>query len=560
MERPLRGVTRQNLAQELFAGVTLLAISVPLNIGYAQIAGLPATAGLYALVVPTIVYALLVSSRQVVASPDAAAAALVFSSLAGLSVGGEDFATMAAAQAILSGLMFLVASWLKLGFLANFLSKPILVGFVGGLALEILLSQVSKMLGVPLEGEEFFEQFLTLLGDLGDLNPWSLGISVVAVAILLVGRRLAPVVPWALVVLVLATLATIWWELETRGVAVLGEVESGPPQFQVPILPLSTWVLLVPSAMALTMVTIAEGLLVSRSYAEKNGYTTNANQDLLAFGAANIAAGLSSSFAVGSSTSRTAAMDQLRSRTQLPSLVLAVGALLLLLFGTAMLAQIPSPAIGAVVAVAVLNLLGVNEFRQLWQQSRVEFGIAVACFVGVLLLGPLGGLLFAFVMSIINLARRAANPAVDVLVGPTDPQVSLLESSPVNQPTAPGVLVIRFAAPIFFANGSILSDHIKEAVRHSDEPIRHVVLDLEAVNDIDVTGAEAMDGVRSWLTDRHITLAYSRMRPDLRERFTRFDLTSDTQEFPTNRAAVAALSRAEPTERTPSPDGPPPAP
>ena len=172
MNRPLQGLTRQNAVREAMAGVTLLAISVPLNIGYAQIAGLPATAGLYALIVPTIIYALLVSSRQVVASPDAAAAALVFSSLVGLGVAGENFAAMAAAQAILSGLMLFLAAWLKLGFLANFLSKPILVGFVGGLAMEILLSQLAKMLGLKLEsGEEFFAQLVALFGRLGALIP-----------------------------------------------------------------------------------------------------------------------------------------------------------------------------------------------------------------------------------------------------------------------------------------------------------------------------------------------------------------------------------------------------
>lgn len=549
MNRPLQGLTRKNAAREAMAGVTLLAISVPLNIGYAQIAGLPASAGLYALIVPTVIYALLVSSRQVVASPDAAAAALVFSSLVGLGVAGENFAAMAAAQAILSGLMLFLAAWLKLGFLANFLSKPILVGFVGGLAMEILLSQFAKMLGLKLaSGEEFFVQLVVLLGGIGGMNPWAASLSLVSLAILLLGRRYLPVVPWALVVLVLGTLATAGLALEAKGVAVLGEVPAGPPQFSFPRLELANWLALIPSALALTLVTVAEGLLVIRSYAEKNKYKTNSNQDLFAFGAANVASGLSGSFTVGSSTSRTAAMEQAGSRTQLPSLVLAGGTLLLLLFGTELLAQIPSPAIGAVVAVAVFKLLGLEELRELWGASRSEFGIAMACFLGVLVVGPLGGLLFAFVLSLVNLVRRAANPTIDVLVGSADPTVSLTESASGARETAPGVVVLRIAAPIFFANGALLADRISGLLDGPGQRPRFVVLDLEAVSDIDVTGADALRESIRKLADEGIGFAYTRMRPGLRDRFAGLELVEGTREFATNREAVAALVPSEPAE------------
>lgn len=549
MNRPLQGLTRKNAAREAMAGVTLLAISVPLNIGYAQIAGLPASAGLYALIVPTVIYALLVSSRQVVASPDAAAAALVFSSLVGLGVAGENFAAMAAAQAILSGLMLFLAAWLKLGFLANFLSKPILVGFVGGLAMEILLSQFAKMLGLKLaSGEEFFVQLVVLLGGIGGMNPWAASLSLVSLAILLLGRRYLPVVPWALVVLVLGTLATAGLALEAKGVAVLGEVPAGPPQFSFPRLELANWLALIPSALALTLVTVAEGLLVIRSYAEKNKYKTNSNQDLFAFGAANVASGLSGSFTVGSSTSRTAAMEQAGSRTQLPSLVLAGGTLLLLLFGTELLAQIPSPAIGAVVAVAVFKLLGLEELRELWGASRSEFGIAMACFLGVLVVGPLGGLLFAFVLSLVNLVRRAANPTIDVLVGSADPTVSLTESASGARETAPGVVVLRIAAPIFFANGALLADRISGLLDGPGQRPRVVVLDLEAVSDIDVTGADALRESIRKLADEGIGFAYTRMRPGLRDRFAGLELVEGTREFATNREAVAALVPSEPAE------------
>ena len=252
--------------------------------------------------------------------------------------------------------MFLLLAFFKLGFLANFLSKPILVGFVGGLALDILVSQIAKMLGISINsGGEFVEKVTDLVLGLPDpqcrsrcssrssRSPsccWASGT--------------CGAVPWALVVLVLATIVVMVADLDDAGVAVLGEVPAGAPALTWPILEWTTWLALIPSAMALTLVTTAEGLLVARSYAEKNSYPTRPNRDLFAFGLGNIAAGASGSFAMGSSTSRTAAMDQAGSRTQLPSLVLAAGTLLLLLFGTALLADIPSPAIGAIVAVAIL--------------------------------------------------------------------------------------------------------------------------------------------------------------------------------------------------------------
>jgi len=398
--RVLPGLTRHNLVRESAAGVTLLAIAVPLNIGYAQIAGLPPTAGLYALVLPGIAFALLASSRQLVASPDAAAAALVASSIGGLAVAGsDDYLTMALAQALIGGVIFLVCAFFKLGFLANFLSEPILIGFVGGLALDILVSQVAKMLGVSIDsGAEFTTKVGQLVAGLGTTNPWSLALAAAAVVVLMGGRAIARQVPWALVVLVVGTLTVVLAGLEDRGVKVLGPVDAGAPQLVWPALSWGEWAALVPSAAALTLVAMAEGLLVSRKYGQKRGYSTNPDRDLFGFGIANLASGITGGFTVGSSTSRTAATDQLGSRTQVPTLVAAVGTLLLLVFGTGLLEHIPSPAIGAIVAVAVLPLLGFVELAELWRLRRFEFGVGAVCFLGTLLLGPIVGIVLAFVL------------------------------------------------------------------------------------------------------------------------------------------------------------------
>lgn len=545
MQKPLAGLGRRNVVRELTAGVTLLAIAIPLNIGYAQIAGLPPTAGLYALIVPTVIYALVVSSRQLVASPDAAAAALVASSIGGLAAAGSaDYATLALAQAILCGIMFLLLAVFKLGFLANFLSKPILVGFVGGLALDILVSQIAKMLGVKIDsGGEFVDKVVGLITGLGTVNGWSVLISVVAVAVLLLGKRFAGMVPWALVVLVLATVLVVVAGLDDAGVAVLGAVPAGPPALTWPVIDWSMWLVLIPSAMALTLVTTAEGLLVSRSYGEKRGYPTSPNRDLFAFGLGNIAAGASGSFAVGSSTSRTAAMDQAGSRTQLPSLVLAVGTLLLLLFGTALLADIPSPAIGAIVGVAILPLLGIGDFARLWKVDRFEFAIGAVCFLVTLLVGSIPGILVAFVLALINLAKRAANPAIDVLASSGEPSDSLLADAPTGEVTAPGVIVVRLAAPLFFANGAVFADAVKRAVKAAPEAsVHHVVVDMEAVTDVDVTGAEAFESLQTWLSAHDIELGFSRMRPEARARLKTLGLLGTHRVYETNRAALVALA------------------
>ena len=543
MRALLPGLTRRNVGTEVLAGITLLAIALPLNIGYAQIAGLPATAGLYALVLPSVVFALLASSRHLVGAPDAAAAALVGSALSGVAAAGTaQYATMAAAQAIVGGLLFCACAVFRLGFLADFLSKPILIGFVGGLATDILLSQIAKMMGIKVaSGAQFFERLVQLATRLGSVHWWSLGLSLAVIAVLLPARKRMPTVPWALIVLIAATVESKLMHLTSRGVAVLGSVPSGPPVLAFPSLDWHQWVAVILPALAITTVTVGEGLLLARSYADKYGYSTSPNRDLAAFGAANIASGLSSGFTIGSSTSRAAAMDQVGSRTQLPLLVMAAGALLLLIFGADLLADIPSPAIGAIVGVSVAKLIGIGQLRHLWRLSRFEFAIAATCFAGVLLIGPLAGIVLAFALSLINLLRKAARPAVDVLQGSDNPHLSLTAADEGVGETVPGVIAMRFAAPIFFGNAQTLSTSIRRAVNQAPHAVSAFVLDMEGVTDVDVTGAEALAKELQWLQGQGITFAYSRVRPQLRTNLERMHLLQGHNVFETNRAAVAAL-------------------
>lgn len=540
---PLAGLRSANLMHEFSAGITLLTISLPLNIGYAQIAGLPTSAGLLALVIPTIVFALCASSRVVVASPDAAGSALVFSSLVGLSIGQESLLVAAGAQAVICGVALIVAGVLKLGFLANFLSKPIMMGFVAGLALEILLSQLFKLSGIPKgEAEGFGQEALHLLTHVTALNPATLFVGVGSLIVLLAGRKLSTRFPWALVVLVLATLAVVWFDLPHRGVTVLGTVDGVTPSFGVPEVSWDMWVSLVPSGVALAFVVLADTLMLSSSYAERQGVPHVRDQDLFALGLSNVAAGCGGSFVQGASASRTAATFDVGARTQLPSLILAAGALAVMGFGLGLLENIPLAAIGAVIAVAVWGLLELKEFQLLWRLSRTECAIAVACILGVLVLGPLQGLLVAFILAAINLIRRVANTPAEVLVGPEDPMMSLLSASaPFRASTAPGVQVFRFTGPLFFANAERFMEQVKAAVGSDGEPVEFLVIDAEGIAELDVTGAQALESAAAWLREQGVSLAFSRVREDIRKRLDHFGLLAGVPVFLTNRAAVAAL-------------------
>jgi high affinity sulfate transporter 1 len=545
--RVLSGLTLHNAPREALAGITLAAIAVPLNIGYAQIAGLPPTAGLYALIVPAIVFAILASTRQLIASPDAAAAALIASSIGGLAAAGsKEYIQLALAQALIAGVVFALCAVFKLGFLANFLSEPILIGFVGGLATDILLSQIAKMLGVKVKsGDDFVPRFGELIAGLGTINIWSVLIAAGSIAILVVGRRVAKRLPWALVVLVVTTVVLVLTGLAKAGVDVLGTVEAGPPSLTWPVIPLSDWLQVIPSSFALVLVTMAEGLLVARNYAEKHGYAVNANRDLLAFGASNVAAGVTGGFTIGSSASRTAAMDQAGSRTQLPAIVAAVITLALVIFGTALLADIPSPAIGAIVAVAIIPLLGIKDFVRLWRLRKFEFAVGAACFLGALLLGPIIGIVIAFVLSLVNLASRAAHPPITVLTLDGEAGVSLRGRQGGDTLTAPGLTIVRFSGPVFFANATVFSDAVHRAVDNGTPlGLEHLVLDCETISDIDVTAAKAIGEAIDWVTARKVTFAYSRVSQALSSQLDDFGLRRDLEVFATNREAEHAYGAA----------------
>lgn len=541
----LRELQRPDWTREILAGVTLAALMIPLNVGYAEVAGLSPVVGLYAAIVPMVGYAIFVTSRHVIASPDAAIAALMGSLLTALAVpGSQHYSDLAFALAILCGLFFALFWLFRLGFLANYLSKAVLVGLITGLGLEVLLSQIRKIMGVSIEADGFFREAWAMILAIPRANLYSIGVGLGSIAIIRLLKRYAPKLPGALIALIVMTALVALFGLEAHGVRVLGAVPGGLPRPTIPHISFADWMKLIPAALALVALTVSEGLLLARKYAQTYGYKLNPDQDLLAYGISNVLAGLTGAFAVGASSSRTAAMDDAGQRTQWPSIVAAGVVAIVLLFFTDLLALLPSAALAGIVANAVLKLIEVDELRELRRLRQSEFWIAIICTLSVLVLGTLPGLTIAFLLTTIEVVRRAGRPRTSVLARRSDGQGYGQQA--VDEPglTAPGGVVYRFGGPIFFANANVLRDEVEAIVETRGDALKWFVFDLEAVNDIDTTGAEALAQCVEMLARKNVRPAISRAYAPLPALLERYELTGvlDDHLYETNRQAVAALS------------------
>ncbi|MCG5219259.1 SulP family inorganic anion transporter [Streptosporangium soli] len=525
-----------SLPREITAGVTLAALAIPLNIGYAQIAGLPPIVGLYAAIVPMLVFALLCSSRQLVASPDAPIAALIASLLVAMAArpGSPQYAELAYAQALVCAVVFLLFYAFKLGFLANFLSEPVLVGFIAGLAVEILTSQVEKILGIHTTADRFFPELWEIINKIPQAQAWSIIVGVATILVIVALRRLAPALPGPLIALVVATAVVAWAGLDQRGVSVLGNVPSGLPVPHWPQITLGQWAALIPGAIAICAVTLADGLLTARRYAEQHGYSLDANQELRAFGLANIAAGLTQSMTIGSSASRTAAMDATGSRSQIPSAVCAIVVAVLVAFFSGLLAYLPNAALAGIVAVAVIRLIDVRKLAELWRLRRSEFWIAVVCLLGVPVLGSLTAVVIAFLLSAVDVVRRASRPSTATLRPG--------EHGRYIRGAAGGPLAVyRFESQLFFAN----ADTFKAEITHlADQGARWIVLDAEAITDVDTTGAQTLRETTAVLRERGVTFAVARATTGLRHLLDHYGLT-DLTYYDSNEAAATAYRESD---------------
>lgn len=554
----IKGIKGADLSREILAGVTLAALMIPLNIGYAQVAGLPASVGLYAAIIPMLVFPLFATSRHLVASPDAPVAALIGTLLGALAATSDPkYVELAYAQALVTAILFVLIWFFRLGFLANFLSRAVLIGFISGLGIEVFTSQLKKIMGISVEADGYFRELWEIITSIPQSNWYAVGLGVGTIIIIRLLKRYAPKLPGALIALLLMTAVVAIFNLDEKGVSVLGPVPSGLPSLTIPKVAFSDYVALLPGALALCGITMAEGLLVARSYAQKYGERIDPDQEMFAFGMTNLAAGLFGGFFVGSSASRTAAMDAQGTRSQLPTMVAGVVVALVMLFLSGFLALLPNPVLGGIVANAVLALIEVGELQELFRVRRSEFWIAVICLLSVLVFGALQAVVIAFVLSTIDVVRRVANPPQVVLETIPDEPSDVADLASDQAVTRHGLIIYRFGAPLYFANANALQGQVEALVNEASEPVRWFVLDAEAIDDIDTTGSDTLAHVIEFLHRKNITFAMARVHhpiPELLKTYELMEKIGEERIYKTNRRAADAFYRETGTQM---PNNPP---
>ena len=412
----LRRYRLADLPHDVTGGIAVAAVTVPVGIANAQLAGLPAQHGLYGSILPLVVYAVLGTSRQLIVGTSAAAAALVASAV-GTLAGGDPSQHLAIAMmlTVLVGLMCLAASLLRLGAIADFLSRPILVGFMNGLALSIVLSQLGPLFGVTLEAEGFFPRVLEFLGSLPRTHLPTLVVGLASLGVLLAAGRFAPRLPAALVAMLVAGVAVQLFALQAAGVGVIGAVPAGLPSLTVPFVPLHQMPVLLAEAAGLTLLSFSSTMLAARSFADRNRYDVDADREIAALGAANVTAALSQSFTVTGSALRTAVAEAAGARTQLAGLVAAVALVPVLLFFTGPLQYIPSVALAAILISAGSSMLNWHDLRAIHRIEPQEFWLAMIATAGVLVFGAIQAILLVVVLALLRFVRLTARPRVEIL-------------------------------------------------------------------------------------------------------------------------------------------------
>ena len=513
-----RGYRRDWLRGDLLAGLTVAAYLVPQVMAYATVAGLPPVVGLWAALVPLAVYAVLGSSRQLSVGPESTTALMTATALAPLALGDPArYAALAAAAAVLVGAICFVAGLLRIGFLADLLSRPVLVGYMSGVAVIMIGSQLGKVTGISVEGDEFIEEVHSFIKGLGDVHWPTVALSVAVLVVLLILARLAPRLPGPLIAILLASAVVAAFSLHRNGIKVIGAIPSGLPTPGLPGIGLEDVSALAIPAVGIAIVAFSDNVLTARTFAARHDQRIDANAELRALGVCNVGTGLLHGFPVSSSGSRTALGDALGSRTQLYSVVSLGFVLVVMVAGRGVLANFPMAALGALVVYAALRLVDVPEFKRLARFRRSELLLALATTASVLLFGVLYGVLVAIALSILDLLRRVARPHdavqgfVPGLAGMHD-----VDDYPDADPV-PGLVVYRYDAPLFFANAENFRERALAAVDENEHPVKWFVLNAEANVEVDLTALDALDQLRAELEGRGVEFAMARVKQDLRD-------------------------------------------
>ena len=536
--------------RDTLAALAVWAVLVPQAMAYATLAGVPPVYGLYAALAGLVVYALFGTSRQLNVGPGSSIAVLSAATIAPLAVAdGERFLVLSAALALLTGAILVVAGLTRLGFIAEFLAKPVLAGYFVGVALVIAVSQVPKLLGVDVESVGFLRRLWSLIGEADAVNGWTVAVGLGTLALLLALRAVAPRVPGPLIAVALGVLVSRALDLEDSGVAVVGEISSSLPDVGLPGVGWGEVNRLLAGALGVAILAYAESIAAARTFAAKHGYEVDPNRELIAMGAANIVSGLLKGFPIDASVSRTAVADDAGQRSQLAGLLNAALVLATILLLTPFFADLPQATLAAIVIAAVLPLMRTAEIRRLRHLDEIDFGLAVVCLVGVLLFGVLGGLAVAVIASLGALIYRTFRPHTAVLGrvrgrGESDEDFGFRDVTrhPEGE-TYPGLVIFRFDQEIFFANARLFRDYVRELVAEADVPVQAILLDAAAVTHVDTTGLDVLRDVHEELSREGITLMLARMKGPVHDIFERADLMGvfgRENFFPTVHAGVAA--------------------
>jgi sulfate permease, SulP family len=514
----LRGYQRSWLRGDVVAGVTVAAYAVPQVMAYAELAGLPAVVGLYAILVPLVVYALLGSSRQLSVGPESTTALLTAAAIAPLAAGDPvRYAALTALLCLLVAAYCVVAWGLRLGFVADLLSRPVLVGYLTGVAVTMIVGQLGTLSGVDVDRGSVTERLASFGANIDTLDVVTTGLSLGTLALLLAIQHWFPRAPGPLIVVLGASalVAVLGW---TDRVAVVGTVPLGLPEVAVPDVAVSDIGLLALPALGLMIVGYTDNVLTARSFANRRREEIDANAELLALGASNLGAGLTQGMPVSSSGSRTALGSAAGSRTQVYSLVMLAAVVITLLLFRPVLEYFPLAALGALVVYAALRLIDLPAFGQLWRFRSTELALALATTVAVLALDILTGVLVAVGLSVVELLYRVARPhdAIEGLV-PGLAGMHDVDDYPDAQ-TIPGLVVYRYDSPLFFANAADFRRRAVAAVDEvaaSDGPVRWLLLNVESNVEIDSTAVAALEELRLQMADRGVLLALARVKQDL---------------------------------------------
>jgi high affinity sulfate transporter 1 len=540
----LPGYRPPRARRDVLAGVTVAALALPAAMAYSEVAGVSPVNGLYALLLPAVAYALLGSSRQLSIGPEGSVSTLVGAAVLGVAVAGSpQAAEMAAMLALLVGVCFAIAWVLRLGWIADYFSRPVLVGYIHGVAIILVISQLEKLFGLSIDASNPLPTLHELGREIRNTSGATVLVSVVSLAILLTLRFTLPRVPGSLIV-VLAGVAVSWWfDFAAHGVAIVGPIPSGIPSFEIPWPGFLDVMRLVPAAVGIFLVVFADGILTARSFAGKHGQHVRASQEILALGAANAAAGFTQGFSVGASNSRTAVNDSMGARTQVASLVSAGVIVLILLFFTEPVQYLPKAVLGAVIVNAAVGLVDLKAWRALASVDHVEVAIAAVTTASVVIFGVLEAITIAVGLSMIDAVRRSAHPH-DAVLGWVErlgryADVSTHRSARIT----PGVVVYRLDDRLFFANARYFVGRVHEAVRAAPGPVNWLVFDAEAVTHCDSSGLEALAALAKDLADEGIVLVLARLRTRMEAQFALAGVTEvigAERFYPTVTAAVAA--------------------